>query len=196
MTLVIDAGHGGADGGTISVDGIRESDLNLEIALRAEALAALAGIKTVMIRREDTSVETDGDTIAKRKVSDLKQRVHTVNAAENPVLLSIHQNHFSEPKYHGAQVFYAPSAGSEALAKQMQNALREAIDPKNRRECKKADSVYLLSNVTCPAVLVECGFLSNAGERQLLQTANYQIKLAMTMVSVLSQAEGNGCYEI
>jgi len=177
LTVVIDAGHGGEDGGTVSADGTRESEVNLSVALRLEQLLALCGLNPELIRRTDTAVYTEGATISEKKVSDLKQRVRFVQETANPILISIHQNHFPEPKYRGAQVFYAASNGSEALAKQTQNAMRTALDSGNKRQCKPADTVYLLSKVSCPAILVECGFLSNPAEAALLQTEAYQKKL-------------------
>lgn len=194
--LVIDAGHGGSDGGAVSVTGKRESDYNLSIALRVEDMAAFAGLRPVMLRREDVSLESGGDTIASRKVSDLKNRVKIVHAVENPLLLSIHQNHFSEAKYHGAQVFYAQTPGSEVLAQTMQDALRMGLDPKNHRKCKPARGIYLMEQVSCPAVLVECGFLSNPAEEERLGDAAYQKKLAAVMVSVIAGMERTNPDEI
>ena len=187
FTLVIDAGHGGFDGGT-TADGVRESDVNLAIALRTEQMAALCGIPVRMIRRDDTAV-------ASAKAADLQCRVRLVEQTEHPVLLSIHQNHFAQEKYHGAQVFYG-AGGSKALAERMQDALRNALDPSNHRKCKVAENVYLLKNVSCPAVLVECGFLSNARERQLLGDETYQKKLAAAMISVVAEAGRNESYDI
>lgn len=189
VTLVIDAGHGGEDGGAVSASGVLESKLNLAIALKAEDLAALVGMKPRMIRRTDVSVYDDGCTsISQKKNSDLRNRAKFVENTPGAVLLSIHQNHFSEEKYHGAQVFYASTPGSEALAKAIQTDLRDALDKKNHRECKRAQSVYLLEHVSCPAILVECGFLSNSAEAQKLQEDTYQKKLAMAILRSIAQA--------
>ena len=187
LTILLDAGHGGEDGGTVSADGTRESDLNLSVVLRLEQLLALCGLDTELIRRTDASVYTEGGTVSERKASDLKQRVRLVQETPNPILISIHQNHFPEPKYRGAQVFYAASPKSEALANLTQSALRGALDSGNKRQSKPADSVYLLSKVQCPAILVECGFLSNPAESALLQTEAYQIKLACAIGCGLAQ---------
>lgn len=176
VTIVIDPGHGGEDGGTVSPMGTYESQINLEIALKLDSLLHFLGVKTQMIRRADVSVETEGATIAQRKVSDIKHRVKMVEEVPNPVLVSIHENHFTEAKYRGAQVFYAK--GSEALAEALQAAIACNVDPDNHRQCKPAQSIYLMEHVTCPAVLVECGFLSNPQEEQLLKQAEYQKKLA------------------
>lgn len=190
FTLVIDAGHGGEDGGALSSSGVRESELNLAVALRTDALAALLGMKTVMMRSTDISLHDENcQTISQKKNSDLRNRVRLVESIPDVLLLSIHQNHFSEEKYRGAQVFYAKTAGSDVWAGKMQSDFK-ALDVKNHRQCKKANQVYLMEHITCPAVLVECGFLSNHGEAALLQEDNYQKKLAMTMLrAVASQGK-------
>lgn len=177
--LVIDAGHGGEDGGAISCTGVNESRINLEISLRLNDFFHLLGCRTVMLRTEDLSLhEAGANTISEKKVSDLKNRVKLVNETDNALLISIHQNQFSEEKYHGAQVFYAPTEGSEPLAKLVQQTLRTAIDPQNHRQCKSADSVYLMNKINCTGILVECGFLSNRTEEALLRDADHQKKLA------------------
>lgn len=174
--IVIDAGHGGEDGGAVSVTGQKESELNLQIALRLEALFQFLGVQTRMIRTEDISVHTQGQTIAQKKVSDIHQRVRIVEATPNALLLSIHQNHFSEAKYRGAQVFYAK--GSEQLAEALQSNIAACVDPNNHRQCKAIRDVYLFEHISCEAVLVECGFLSNPAEELLLRDETYQKKLA------------------
>ena len=175
--IVIDAGHGGEDGGATSCTGILESAFNLEFALRLEPIFRLLGYPTKMVRRADNAIHTQGETIAARKASDLKARVRLANETENAVLLSIHQNYFSESKYSGAQVFYSKIQGSEAIAKALQTAFRETINPGSQRREKKATGVYVMEHVTCPAVLIECGFLSNPDEEANLRTAQYQKKM-------------------
>lgn len=181
-TVVVDAGHGGEDGGTLSCTGVRESGLNLEIALRVNDLFALLGQRTRMLRIQDVSLhDTEAATIAARKASDIRARVRLTEETPKAVLLSIHQNHFPESKYRGAQVFYAAADGSRALAERLQTALGTQLDPDNHRACKKAGEIYLLKHVSCPAVLVECGFLSNPAEEALLRTPEYQKKLAAVL---------------
>lgn len=193
VTIIIDAGHGGEDGGATSVSGVQESQLNLEISLRLEQLLALAGFHTSMIRETDTAVYSGNcSTITEKKVSDLKNRVATINAVPNGLVVSIHQNHFSESKYAGAQVFYASSDGSKALAGLMQARLREALAPSNRREPKAASSVYLMEHIECTGILIECGFLSNPQEDLLLQDTNYQKKLACAIGSALAEYLSKG----
>ena len=187
VTVVIDAGHGGEDGGASSRDGVLESTLNLEIAQRVEDLLHFAGIGTKMIRTEDVSVYTDGANIQQKKVSDLKNRVRMVNDTPGALLVSIHQNFFPESKYRGAQVFYAKTPGSEQLAGIMQDALRACADEQNHRRCKPSESVYLMEKAACTAVLVECGFLSNGAEAELLQQPHYQQKLAAGICGAISR---------
>ena len=182
--VVIDAGHGGEDGGAISVTGVRESTLNLEISQRLNDLLHFLGIQTKMIRTEDVSVYTEGETIAQKKVSDIHNRVAMVEQTPNALLVSIHQNQFSESQYRGAQVFYA--SGSQALAELLQRELAAQVDPKNHRECKQAKGIYLLEHISCPAVLIECGFLSNPAEEALLRDAAYQKKLASVIACTLA----------
>ena len=183
--IIIDAGHGGVDGGATSCTGVLESQLNLQIALRLEDLLHLVGVDTAMIRREDVSVYTEGESIAAKKVSDLKERVRIVNSTNNAVLISIHQNTFSDPRYSGAQVFYAPSEGSQKLARAMQQALVESLNPESNRKAKKGSSIYLLEKIKNTGVLVECGFLSNPEEEKKLRTDAYQLKLCSVIASVV-----------
>ena len=178
VTVVLDAGHGGEDGGAGSKSGIRESDLNLEIAQITNDLLHFAGVRTQMIRTQDISVYTSGGSIQEKKISDLKNRVQMVENTPGALLVSIHQNFFPEAKYHGAQVFYAKTPGSEELAKRTQEYLRTCADPGNRRRCKPSESVYLMEKVSCTAVLVECGFLSNEPEAEKLMQKPYQQTLS------------------
>ena len=185
-TVVIDAGHGGVDGGATSCTGVLESQFNLEIALKLRDLCNFLGIKTVMIRETDCSVYTAGETIAQKKVSDLKERVRIVNSTENSVLVSVHQNLFSDEKYSGAQVFYAPTEGSQTLAKSIQALFIKTLNPGSRRQEKKADSIYLMQHINCPGVLVECGFLSNRQEEYLLRSKDYQQKVCCVIAGSVS----------
>ena len=140
------------------------------------------GQRTRMLRTQDISLhDTEAATIAARKASDIRARVRLTEETPKAVLLSIHQNHFPESKYRGAQVFYAAADGSRALAERLQTALGTQLDPDNHRACKKAGEIYLLKHVSCPAVLVECGFLSNPAEEALLRTPEYQKKLAAVL---------------
>lgn len=189
--IVIDAGHGGEDGGATSCTGVLESSINLQIALRLDDLFHFLGLATVMIRTTDTAVYTQGQTLAAKKVSDLKQRVKIVNDTPNAVLVSIHQNTFSDSKYSGAQVFYAATDGSKALAEQLQNTFATTINPGSNRKCKAADGIYLMQNIARTGVLVECGFLSNTAEEALLRDGNYQKKMCCVIASVMANFLSN-----
>lgn len=185
-TVVIDAGHGGIDGGATSCSGICESQINLQIALRLNDLMHLLGIHTVMIRTDDVSIHTSGTTIAQKKISDLKERVRIANECTNSFLISIHQNYFSDSRYRGAQVFYSSTENSQGLAKSLQTALVGTINKGSIRQIKRGEGIYLLQHITCPGVLIECGFLSNPDEDKLLQTTLYQQKLCCVIASTCS----------
>lgn len=182
--VVIDPGHGGIDGGATSCSGVLESNINLDISLRLNDLMHLMGIETVLIRDTDRSVYTQGTTIAQKKVSDLKQRVKIVNTQEDPLLISIHQNHFIDSKYFGPQVFYGREEGSGAFAKEMQYALTNYLCPSSKRQAKIAKDVYLMNNITCTAALIECGFISNPEEEAKLLDAAYQKELSCVIAAV------------
>lgn len=175
--LILDAGHGGEDGGAVSCTGVYESRINLEITLRLDDLMHLLGYDTRMIRTDDRSVYTKGDTLAQKKISDLKERVRIANSTQNAFLLSIHQNNFPEGKYDGSQVFYDEQGRGGALAEALQGALSRCFDPDSHRSCKKSKGVYLMKHIQCPGVLIECGFLSNVREEALLRSPEYQKKL-------------------
>ena len=185
--IIIDAGHGGIDGGATSCTGIPESHINLQISLRLNDLVQLLGFETKMIRKTDTSVYTEGNTIAAQKVSDLKQRVKLVNETKNAVLVSVHQNTFLDSRYSGAQVFYANDDTSRELAKVMQADLISNLNPGSKRQCKSSDGIYLMQNIRRPGVLIECGFLSNPEEEANLLTAEYQKQIASVVATCISR---------
>ena len=185
--IVIDAGHGGVDGGAVSCTGVPESQINLEIALMLDDLCHLLGLKTKMIRQTDCSVYTEGSSIASKKISDLKERVRIINNTENAILVSIHQNKFAQSQYSGAQVFYAQTKDSIMLAESIQHAYKEYLNTTNNRKAKKADGVYLMQHIACPGVLVECGFLSNPEEEARLRDPVYQQKLCCVIATACSR---------
>lgn len=185
--IVIDAGHGGVDGGAISCTGVLESQLNLEIALRLQDMSHLLGYETCMIRQTDTSVHTKGQTIAQKKVSDLKQRVRVINDTENAILLSIHQNHFPDERYSGAQVFYNKNEESSLLAKKLQDNFASTVNPGSNRKIKQAKGIYLMEHIHCTGVLIECGFLSNYQEEAKLRSQEYQKQLCCVIMATVSQ---------
>ena len=184
--IVIDAGHGGIDGGATSCNGALESTINLEIAFKVNDLLHLLGIDTLMIRTTDESVHITGETIAAQKISDLKQRVKIVNQTKNAILISIHQNYFSDSRYNGAQVFYSTTMHSDILAKEMQANLNKTLITGTRRQATKADGIYLMQNINCIGILVECGFLSNPEEEARLRSDAYQKKISSVIASTIS----------
>lgn len=180
--VIIDAGHGGFDGGASTSDGVPEKDINLAVSIYLKEYLEFLGFKTLMTREDDVSLEDEGlDTIKKRKTSDIHNRFKLMEETEDSIFVSIHQNKYSVEKYHGAQVFYSPncSEASSKLAQCIQNAIVQNIQNDNTRLIKKCDtSVYLIFNAVRPAVLVECGFLSNNSDAANLKTPEYQQKTA------------------
>lgn len=179
-TLILDAGHGGEDGGAVSADGMIEADVNLQIAQRLQALAVLTGVPVMMTRDSADIVYPDtATTTAQRKVADQKQRVEQINAVSNAVLISVHQNFFPSTSPCGSQVLYAATDGSDALGELMHDNLNAYLNPENRRVAAPiSEKIYLMRNIHCPAVLVECGFLSNPEEAARLADPGYETKLA------------------
>jgi len=124
-------------------------------------------------------------------VSDLKERVRIVNSMKNAVLISIHQNTFSDSKYAGAQVFYSNSPESKQLASTLQSSFTATINPGSNRKCKEAKGVYLMQNIACPGLLIECGFISNPAEEANLRSDDYQKKICCVIASVISTWYGS-----
>lgn len=190
--LVLDAGHGGEDGGAVSLTGVPESQINLAIVLKLRDVLGLYGVDPILLREEDVSLH-DGDagTLREKKRSDLKNRVAAVEAVEGGILLSIHQNTYTSSRYHGSHVFYAPTEGSQPLAEHFQNSIKAALQPDNERAVKRIpDTVYIMNHITCPAVLIECGFLTNPEEEAMLRDEDYQRKLAAVVAAAWLTAPG------
>ena len=187
-TLVIDPGHGGIDGGAISTDGTKESDINLAIALKLRALAEFVGQGTVMTR-EDDSWRTDAASYSEHE--DLVHRTEIINAVPNAILFSIHQNCFPTAQPSGAQVLYAKNEGSDVLGTLTHNNLISCLDPENRRVAEPAsEKLYITAHVRCPAILVECGFMSNNFDVLKLKDDGYQLSLALVLMCSFLQYTG------
>lgn len=187
-TIVIDAGHGGEDGGTQSAQGLFEKDVNLAIAEMLNDMLRAAGIPTVMTRTEDILLyDRNVDYHGRKKVLDLAARRKIAESTENALFISIHMNAFPQTQYHGLQVFYSPhQIESKELADLIQQTTKEVLQPDNERKTKKAtSSIYLLDRLTCPAVLVECGFLSNPTEAEQLSHDEYRQQVAMVLFSAI-----------
>ena len=186
VTVVIDPGHGGEDGGAVSPDGVQESHINLAVSQQLRDLLCFAGVQTVMTREEDVTICDEGlGTIRARKASDIRNRVAIVNGTENAVLLSIHQNSLpSSTVTHGAQVFWNQQEGAKELAEAIQTSLNDTINVGNEKHTKQIPpTVYLMKHVTAPAMLVECGFLTNQEETGRLQDETYQRTLAISIAA-------------
>ena len=190
VRVVIDPGHGGEDGGAVAADGTVESAINLDIAKRLDVILTFWGCDTKLLRSEDISLhDADASTIRQKKVSDIHNRVDMVNAEPQPRLISIHQNFFPQTQYHGAQVFYANGPLGQPWAKLTQENLKNCLDPENNRVEKPiSHDVYLMNHITCPAILVECGFLSNFGELSKLKDPDYQTALAAVVAGSYLQS--------
>lgn len=187
-TVVLDAGHGGEDGGAVGINGALEKDINLAIALELQKYLIQNNFDVIMIRDGDYSV---GDQTLKgvyeRKKSDTKNRLRTIEETGECIFISVHQNHFSESKYSGAQVFYSGNCPESAeLAEAIRKNVVSSLQPENHRENKQADkNIYILYNCHVPAVLVECGFLSNPEEAESLTVESYQKDMAAAIYNGL-----------
>ena len=182
--IVIDAGHGGVDGGAVASDGTNEKDINLDIALKLNELMKLNGFSTVMTRTEDISIhDDDATTIRQKKVSDLKKRLSILDDGDALCMISIHQNIYSSSKYSGTQVFYGKNNTlSKTLADSIQNQVVTLMQPDNKRAIKQTTKdIYLLYNAQKPCVMVECGFISNQEELSNLKDDEYQTKMAFAV---------------
>lgn len=182
--IIIDAGHGGKDGGAVAADGTQEQYLNLSIALKIDEYLRSQGYRTLLTRADDSSIhDPDAETIREQKVSDIHNRLNIVENNPGCILVSVHQNYFTESKYNGTQIFYSPNdSSSEYLAESIRQSVVSSIQPDNTRQIKKCDdSIYLMYHTTQTAVLVECGFLSNVEETERLKTEAYQSTLAKSV---------------
>lgn len=182
-TLILDAGHGGEDGGASTAAGEKESGINLAIVRKTRSLMVFLGVEPVLTREEDISLHSSGaETIRQKKVSDLKNRAALVENTPNAILISVHQNHFTDPRYSGSQVFYSGGDANRPWGEQAQELFRQVLAPDNDRKAKPIpDGIYLFDHVSCPSLLVECGFLSNGEEAALLCTEPYQRKVALAL---------------
>ncbi len=186
FVIIIDAGHGGEDGGTQSADGVLEKDINLQISLKLNSLLRIMGYNTVMTRQQDKLIYDESCTkMRQKKVSDINNRLEITKSYPDSLFISIHQNYFTESKYSGAQVFYSPNNEESAvLAQSIQQSVCTLLQKENSRKIKKSGSeIFLLDNIKSPAVMVECGFMSNADEALKLTDEEYQKKMALAIAS-------------
>ena len=189
--IVIDAGHGGEDGGASGADGTLEKDLNLTVAKGVAQILTAAGYDVRLTRTDDRLLyDLYGDLTdytGHKKTYDLKNRLRFANEAEAALLVSIHMNKFPEAKYSGLQVYYSDSG--KAAADLVQTYAKRYLQPQNERETKRAgSSIYLLSRAEMPAIMIECGFLSNPEELSALTSPDYQKKLALTIAAAIAES--------
>ena len=182
--VLIDAGHGFPDGGAIGMNGSIESTLNIKVAKLVKKKLGSEGYNVLMTRESENAIADEGKTMAKRKLSDMSKRLEIINNSGADILVSIHMNKFSDSRYRGAQVLYSGNyTESELLAKNIQAELCAIPENESKRTFLKApNSIYLMKNAAIPAVITECGFLSNFEEEQLLNTSQYREKLANAIV--------------
>lgn len=184
--VVIDAGHGGADPGKVSVDGSLEKDINLQIALKLQKFLQMQDVDVILTRESDAGLYDEN--ASNKKVQDMKNRVAIIEERQPVLTVSIHQNSYHEEYVHGAQAFYyANSDKSKELAERIQQVMALELDKDNARQAKANDSYYLLKKTSSPIVIVECGFLSNYEEAQKLSTELYQEKVAWAIHMAIVQ---------
>lgn len=187
-TVIVDAGHGGDDGGAIGIDGTVEKDINLDIALKLEKVLKFYGFNVIMTRTQDVMTCDDGlDSLRKRKISDIHNRFELMRKNPDAIFISVHQNKFEDSSQHGTQVFYSGNdERSKELAEAIQTSVTLTLQRKNDRVVKKSGSgIYLLYHAKIPAVLVECGFISNSDEVKKLKDESYRMKLAILIADGL-----------
>ncbi len=188
--VVLDAGHGGEDGGASSQSGLLEKDLNLELTLILRDMLMANGIEVVLTRETDTLLyDRNVDYQGRKKALDFAERKRIAEECSDAVFVSIHMNTYPRPDCHGLQVWYSPNhPDSRVLAHGLQDSVRSLLQPDNTRDVKAAGSnIYLLHHLTMPAVLVECGFLSNPAEAERLSDTDYQKQLAFSLFLAITQ---------
>lgn len=183
-TIIVDAGHGGMDGGSIGADGTIEKEINLSIALKLESALKIYGYNVIMTRKDDRSIhDSSANTIRQQKVSDIHNREKIILQNPEALFVSIHQNHYSDGSVNGTQVFYSKNNElSKELAEYIQKSIVQKIDSNNKRQIKKSGTeIYLLYHSKIPSVMVECGFISNYNDLKKLKDESYQTKLALAV---------------
>lgn len=183
-TVIIDAGHGGFDGGAVAPDGTLEKDLNLSVALKLDSVLKIMGYDTVLVRDTDVSTADDKGTERSQKVSDIKARLRLTEKYKDALFVSIHMNKYTSPQPHGAQVFYSQVDGSKELAECIQRSITAGVQTDNKRVVKKTTKdIYLLYHAVIPSVIAECGFISNPDDLLKLKSDEYQLKMAAAIAA-------------
>lgn len=186
--IIIDAGHGGIDGGTSGLSAVPEKTLNLDIALTLNDILTASGFKVVMTRTDDVMLTDPESNSNKRKNQDLSARLKIAKKEENAIFVSIHMNSFPIAKYNGLQVYYSENnPESLKLAVSIQDTVKSYLQPSNDRKVKSSEgNIFLLDNLNCPSVLIECGFLSNPQEAKNLNDAEYRRRIALLICASIS----------
>lgn len=188
--IVLDAGHGGIDGGCSSAEGVPEKGINLNILLTLRDMFRLYGYEVEVTRDTDRSIHDDGvEGIANQKSSDMDNRLEIFNRYDNAICISIHQNQYTDPKYSGGQIFYSETnSQNKYLAQAIQDKFKEYIQPENDREIKQCGKeLFLCYYSKNPTVMAECGFMSNPEEAALLNTEEYQNKVAFSIFAAVNE---------
>ncbi len=189
-TIIIDAGHGGEDGGTVGIDGTYEKELNLAIALELKQILQSEGMNVRLTRETDILLyDRNSDYYGHKKAQDAAARIAISNEYENAVFISIHMNSFYQSKYSGLQVYYSENSPlSSLLAETVQSLTKKNLQPNNTRKIKPSnDNIYILKNITHPAILIECGFLSNPTECKKLNSSEYRTQLCMVIYCAIEE---------
>lgn len=195
QTIIVDAGHGGEDGGAVAEDGTCEKNINLDIALKVEKILKFYGFNVIMTRTQDVMTCDDGlKTQREKKISDIHNRFRIITENKNAIFVSIHQNKFYDKSQCGAQMFYSTNnLKSKILADSIQKSISTDLQAENKRLTKKSGTdIYLLYHSEIPAVLVECGFLSNENDLSLLKSDEYRQKLAILIADGIIKYYSNG----
>lgn len=183
QTIIIDAGHGGFDGGAIAQDNTYEKDLNLSIAIRLKSVLSVYGYNIIMTRETDVALGSDSDS-STSKAKDLGERVRIMGKHPDAIFVSIHQNKFEQSKVRGFQTFHNGSEYSKLLAESIQNIANDTFGEETARVSKEdGRDVYILKNASIPSVIVECGFISNSEELEMLKSETYQQSLAFVIAN-------------
>jgi N-acetylmuramoyl-L-alanine amidase len=187
-TIILDAGHGGIDSGCVGINGELEKDINLAIVRDLSELLRFAGYNVILTRDADVSIHDGGvEGIRNQKVSDMNNRKKIVDANPNGIFISVHQNLYTEPQYFGAQMFYTQKNPENMRLAQIMRDRFRVLQPNNDREIKIIDNnLFLFKDTVQPALLIECGFLSNPEDAANLSNTEYQKKIAFTIFSGLN----------
>ena len=190
-TVVVDAGHGEPDGGAVGINGTIEKDINLQIALKLREVLENRGVHVIMTRTDDNSIcDNSARTLHEKKVSDMHNRLEIINTSGADLFLSIHMNSFSDPKSGGLHVFYSRNhPEAEETATLIQESIAELTGAKTHAVKTASDTLFLMKNPIPPAILIECGFISNPEEEKLLNDDNYQSKIAFSIANAVINAK-------